>query len=102
MYTISLNMLNTDYRHNSHQITKQLFYQSSYFTSKLEYKCNDKNGAGKIQTFIRSTKTNSPSSNIGAISLPPMGNSFMYIETTIMDQMYSSARKEQKSIELLI
>ena len=45
-------------------------------------KCNDKNSPGKIQNFIRSIKTNSPSSNSGATSLPPIGDSFMYIETS--------------------
>ena len=45
-------------------------------------KCSDKNGAEKIQNFGRSTKTNSPTSDSGATSLPPMGDSFMYIETS--------------------
>ena len=45
-------------------------------------KCNDKNIAGKIQNFIKSTITNSPTSNTGATSLPPIGNSFIYIETS--------------------
>ena len=29
----------------------------------------------------RATKTNSPTANTGATSLPPIGDSFMYIET---------------------
>ena len=45
-------------------------------------KCNDKNNAVKIQNFIRSTKTNSPTGDSGAESLPPIGDSFMYIETS--------------------
>ena len=44
--------------------------------------CNDKNNSGKIQNFIKSTKTNSPTSESGATSLPPIGNAFMYIETS--------------------
>ena len=44
--------------------------------------CNDKNNSGKIQNFIKSTKTSSPTSHSGATSLPPMGNAFMYIETS--------------------
>ena len=44
--------------------------------------CNDKNNNVKIQNFIKSTKTNSPSSNSGAESLPPIDDSFMYIETS--------------------
>ena len=53
-------------------------------------KCNDKNNNGKIQNFNESTKTNSPTGNSGATSLPPIGDSFMYIETssTIMVLMY--------------
>ena len=44
--------------------------------------CNDKNNNGKIQNFIKSTKSNSPRGNSGATSLPPIGDSFMYIETS--------------------
>ena len=43
--------------------------------------CNDRNNNGKIQNFIRSTKTSSPTGNSGAIVQPPIGDSFMYIET---------------------
>ena len=44
--------------------------------------CNDRNNNGKIKNFIESTKTNSPTGYSGATSLPPMGNSFLYIETS--------------------
>ena len=44
--------------------------------------CNNKNNQSKINDFIKSTKTNSPSSNSGPESLPPIGTSFMYIETS--------------------
>ena len=44
--------------------------------------CNNKNNQTKLHDFIKSTKTNSPSSQSGAESLPPIGNSFMYIETS--------------------
>ena len=43
-------------------------------------KCNDKNSKGKIQNFIKSTKTNSPIGYSGAKSLAPIGNRFLYIE----------------------
>ena len=43
-------------------------------------KCNDKNNKGKIQNFIKSTKTNSPTGYFVATSLPSIGNSFMYLE----------------------
>ena len=45
-------------------------------------KCNDRIINGKIQNFIKSTKTNSPTGYSGAESLPLIGNSFMYIETS--------------------
>ena len=32
--------------------------------------------------YIRATKTNSPTNHSGATSLPPIGDSFMYIETS--------------------
>ena len=44
--------------------------------------CNDKNNNGEIQIFLRSTKTNSPTSYSGATSSPTVGNSFLYIETS--------------------
>ena len=44
--------------------------------------CNDKNNNGKITNFTRSLKTNSPTGNSGATSLPPVGSAFMYIETS--------------------
>ena len=43
--------------------------------------CN-KNNNGKITNFIKSTKTNSPTGNSGATSLPPIGTALMYIETS--------------------
>ena len=43
----------------------------------MEYKCNDKNNHGKIQNFIQSAKTNSPTGDSGASSLPPIGDAFM-------------------------
>ena len=53
-----------------------------YLLQNWNIKCNDKNNNGKIQNFIKSTKSSSPTGNSGAESLPPIGNSFMYIETT--------------------
>ena len=45
-------------------------------------KCNDKNNNGKIQNFMNSIKTNSPTCYSGAKSLPPIANSFMSTETS--------------------
>ena len=49
---------------------------------KWNIKCNNKNNISKVGDFIKSTKTNSPTSHSGATSLPPIGNSFMYRETS--------------------
>ena len=45
-------------------------------------KCNSKNNVSKVGDFIKSTKTISPTGYSGATSLPPIGKSFMYIETS--------------------
>ena len=44
--------------------------------------CNDRNNNGKIQNFIRSTNTSSPTNNSGATVTPPIGNAYMYVETS--------------------
>ena len=49
---------------------------------KWKYYCNNKNNQSRISDFIKSTKTNSPSSYSGAASLSPIGDAFMYMETT--------------------
>ena len=51
--------------------------------------CNDKNKNGKIQNFLKSTKTNSPTGDSGATSLPPIGTAFMYIETSSGNHGYN-------------
>ena len=53
-----------------------------YLLQNWTLKCNDKNGNGKIQKFIKLTKTNSPTGDSGATSLSPIGDSFMYLETS--------------------
>ena len=49
---------------------------------KWNIKCNNKNNQARITDFIKSTKTNSPTGFSGATSLSPIGNAFMYIETS--------------------
>ena len=44
--------------------------------------CNDKNNNGKIQNFIKSTKTNSQTGDSVTTSPPPIRNAFMYIEAS--------------------
>ena len=53
-----------------------------YLLPYWKFICNDKNNSGKISNFIKSTKTNSPTGSSGATTLPPVGNAFMYIETS--------------------
>ena len=48
---------------------------------KYNFKCNDKKN-GNIHHFARLTKANSATSHSGAKNLPPIGNRFMYIETS--------------------
>ena len=44
--------------------------------------CLDSKGSGKISNFKKTTETNSSTSDAGATSVPPIGNAFMYIETS--------------------
>ena len=53
-----------------------------YLLQNWVIKCLDKNNNSKIQNFIRSSKTTSPTADSGATTIPPIGNSFMYIETS--------------------
>ena len=49
---------------------------------KWNIKCNNKNNQSTINDFIKATKTNSPTGSSGATFLLPIGNSFMYLETS--------------------
>ena len=49
---------------------------------KWNIKCNNRINQSRISDFMKSTKTNSPTRQSGAESLPPIGTSFMYIETS--------------------
>ena len=49
---------------------------------KWKIYCNNKNIQSRISDFIKSTKTNSPTSFSGATNLSPIGDAFMYIETS--------------------
>ena len=50
--------------------------------------CNIKLTQSRITDFIRQTKTNSPTGHSGATKLPPIGNSFMFIETSSNNHCY--------------
>ena len=49
---------------------------------KWKVYCNNKNNQSRINDFIKSTKTSSPTGFSGATSLSPIGDAFMYIETS--------------------
>ena len=53
-----------------------------YLLQNWNIECRDINRNGKVTSFIKSTKTQSPTSDSGATTLPPIGNSFMYIESS--------------------
>ena len=53
-----------------------------YLMQKWIIVCKDKNNNAKINNFIKSTKTQSPTEKSGATGLPPIGNSFMYLESS--------------------
>ena len=57
-----------------------------YFLQNWITNSNDKNNNGKNHNFIKSTKTNSPTVYSGATSLPLIGKSFMYTETSSNNQ----------------
>ena len=64
-------------------ITKMKFLNiGSDLLQKWNMKCNIKINQSRITDFIKSTETNSPTDHSGATSLSPIGNSFMYIETS--------------------
>ena len=56
--------------------------KSSDLLQRRNIKCNNKNIDSKVGTFKKSTITDSPTGHSGATLLPPIGNSFMYIETS--------------------
>ena len=73
-------------RYNKNQLTDTTIIKAGntggYLLPGGRIFCNNKNNYGNIQNFIKSTKSNSPTSDSGATSLPPIGDSFQYIETS--------------------
>ena len=73
-------------KNNKTQITDTTIMKAGntggYLFAYWRNTCNDKNNQAKISNFVKSTKTNSPSSNSGATNLPPIGDAFMYTETS--------------------
>ena len=60
----------------------------SDFLQKWNIKCNIKNNQFRITDFIKSTKSDAPTGYSGATSLPLIGKSFMYIETSSNNHGY--------------
>ena len=60
-------------------------YIGSDSLQKWNIKCNNKNNDSKFGNFIKSTLTKSPKGYSVATNLPPIGSSFMYIETSSID-----------------
>ena len=53
-----------------------------YLLQKWSIECKDRNNNGKVNNFIKSTKSSSPTGMSGAEGLRPIGNAFMYIESS--------------------
>ena len=100
---LQVRINNTSYNlqiYNKTQIidtTKILFPNTGHdLLQNWKIVVNNKNGEGTPFEFIKSTKTSSPTPNSGASNLPPIGNSFMFIETsannhdTLNDNVFAS------------
>ena len=53
-----------------------------YLLPRRKKICNNRKGIGKLKNFIRATKTSSPTGDSRQTSLPPIADSFLYIETS--------------------
>ena len=88
------NYLKVTVGSDSYNLTK---YQKSYITDltqmrapnnginllqKWKIECKDRNNNAKINNFVKSTKTESSTADSGATALPPIGTSFMYLESS--------------------
>ena len=73
-------------KYNKIQLTNETILKypnaGSYLLPLWIIVCSDRNGNGKQNNFIKSTKTSSPTADGGATSHSPIGNAFMYIETS--------------------
>ena len=69
-------------KYDKKQITDTTIVKPGNLLQKWNIKCNDRIIKGNTYNFVRSTKTNNPTNGSGAASKPPVGDSFMYIETS--------------------
>ena len=64
-------------------VTKILFPNTGHdLLPKWRIVCNNRFNSSIPSDFIKSTITNSPTGQAGATVIPPIGNAFMYIETS--------------------
>ena len=86
---------------NKRQITGATLLKAlnneGYLLQNWVINSNDKNGNDKIPKFIESTKTSSPTGDSGAHSLSPIGDSFMYIETSSINNGDNDFRKFERT-----
>ena len=73
-------------KYNKRQLTNETVLKypnaGSYLLPLWRIVCSDRNGNGKQNNFIKSTKTSSSTDDSGATAIPPIGDSFMYIEAS--------------------
>ena len=55
---------------------------AGYLAPLWKIECNDKSNGAKFTIFIITTKANIPTQNSGKASIPLIGDSFMYTETS--------------------
>ena len=77
---IHIILLKSEKFHFTDTTTTKNSNTGGYLLQNWVKKCKDKTNSGKIQNFVESTKTNSPTGYSGANSLPPIEISFMYID----------------------
>ena len=53
-----------------------------YLLQRWIIECKDRNNNGKVNNFVKSTKSSSSTADSGATTLPPKGSGFMYIESS--------------------
>ena len=83
--SISINVYNFTKYDKIQYIDQTVIKQSNqggYLFQNWKFNCIDKNGNGKINILLKSTKSSTPTNNSGAKSRSPIGNSFKYIKAS--------------------
>ena len=91
------HLTNYDKIQNTHTTIMNYPNTGGYFLQISVLKCNDKNNNGKIQKVIKSTRTKNPTGYSGAQSLPLIGDSFMYDETSSKNQVSNVSSSFERS-----